>query len=95
MGLTSASSSYVEAEQVKTKHESRIGSFHKSDDSSTNHFQSMLRLDHVGSKFSHSVPLPCFPSHARIKVRSDKTQSISFKPEIIEVQDKGRKRKFF
>jgi len=87
--------SHVDVEQVKTKRESRIGSFHKSDSSSMNYFQSKLRLDHVSSKFSHFVPLPPSPSFARIRVRSDKTQSISSEQESTEVQDKGSKRKFF
>lgn len=97
-GVTSASSSHVDAEQVKVERESKIGSFHKSDGScsSKNHLQSGLRLAHVGSKCSHSVPLP--PSSlARVKVKSEKTQtqSISTERESIEVQGRGSKRKVF
>jgi len=91
-GVTSASSSHVDAEQVKIERESRNGSFHKNDGSSTNHFQSKSRPGHVGSKFSHSDPLP---PGARIRVRSDKTQNIFPEPESIEVQGRGSKRKFF
>lgn len=94
-GLTGASSSHVDTQQVKIERESKIGSFHKSDGSSKNHLQSKLRLARVGSKFSHSVPLPPSPSVAWSTVKSDKTRRISHEQENIEVQGRGSKRKFF
>ncbi|KOM30486.1 hypothetical protein LR48_Vigan01g004000 [Vigna angularis] len=87
-GLTGASSSHVDTQQVKIERESKTGSFHKSDGSSKNHLR-------VGSKFSHSVPLPPSPSFVWSKVKSDKNRRISPEQENIEVQGRGSKRKFF